>query len=262
MSENFTNRESLLRYLDGELAEEQVMSLEKQLASDASLRQKLENLRLTRRSVQLYGLHQQVRAIHGEMMAEVGGREQFHPVGRYRKIVTWVSRAAAIVVVALGLSILYQYITVSADRLFRDNFHSFTLRGTRGRVGSTHAAEGTAIREAYVDGRMQDVTRLFGQLPHPAVGDYFLAGNAFLIQDRPADAIRCLLAAQQLNSAQQTHLFEEDIEYYLAMSYLRNGQIAGALPIFEKIHDDPAHAYHDKAGSGFLRKLHWLQKGK
>jgi hypothetical protein len=253
MSENFTNMESLIQYLDGELPGDQVTRLEEQLASDPSLRQKLENLRYTRRSVQIYGLRQQVKAIHEEMIPKVSVRPMG---GRYGKILAWTSRVAAVVVVALGLALLYQYTTVSADRLYQDNYRSFTLRGTRG------AAEASAIRQAYVDGRMQDVTRLFGQLTQPSVGDYILAGNAFLAQDRPKDAIRSLLAAQQLNRAQQTRLLEEDVEYYLAMSYLKDGQIASALPIFEKIHDDPAHSYHDKAGSWFLRKLHWLNKGK
>jgi hypothetical protein len=67
---------------------------------------------------------------------------------------------------------------------------------------------------------------------------------------------------QKKNAEQQTHLFDDDTEYYLAMSYLKNGQASDAVPIFEKIHEEPTHLYHDKVGNWFLRKLHWLPKGK
>jgi tetratricopeptide (TPR) repeat protein len=163
---------------------------------------------------------------------------------------------AAGLILVLGMATLYQYSRLTPENLYKDNYRSYTLRESRS------AGIGMPLQQAYKDGQTEAVIQLFHQLPTPSAEDYFLAGNAFLEQKRPAAAINCFLLLQKKNSEQQTHFFEEDTEYYLAMSYLENGQPARALPFFEKIHSDPAHLYHDKASSWFLRKLHWLHSGR
>jgi tetratricopeptide (TPR) repeat protein len=85
-----------------------------------------------------------------------------------------------------------------------------------------------------------------------------MAGNAYLKLNNAAEAITCFLSVQQINSTQQTHLYQDDTEYYLAMSYLKNDEPSKAIPLFEKIHADKNHLYNSKVSWWFLEKLHWL----
>jgi tetratricopeptide (TPR) repeat protein len=275
MSDNYTPTETLIQYLDGELPQEQMAGLEAAIAANASLQEKLHHLRATREGVRMYGLRQQVQAIHAEMIppsqtvtrqVEVHSGQPTiparanglgHPVRPARiAFMPRLMRVAAIVVFVLGMVTLYQYLRLSSANLFTESFHSFSLRETRG-AGST-----LGLKEAYSKGQTDLVLILFRQSPSPSLEDYFLTGNAFLDLDRPKDAIKCFQQVQKLNQQQQTHILGDDTEYYLAMSYLDNRQAALALPIFEKIHDDPAHLYHDKVGGWFVFKLHWLRQGQ
>jgi tetratricopeptide (TPR) repeat protein len=253
MSDNYTNNESLIQYLDGELPREQIEGLEAAIAANAGLREKLQNLRATREGVKMYGLRQQVHAIHAEMMparSDSPGQK-----GRV-VIMTRLMRVAAIVVFAIGMVTLYQYLRLSSADMYTENFRSFNLRESRGGTNDQ------ALKQAYQSDRMQETIRIFQQTPNPSPEDCFLTGNAYLALGQPADAIRCFRQVQQLNEQQQTHSFGDDAEYYLAMSYLDNRQPALALPIFEKIHNDPGHLYHDRVGRWFLFKMHWLREGQ
>jgi tetratricopeptide (TPR) repeat protein len=262
MSDNYTHNESLIQYLDGELPQEQIKDLEAAIATDAGLRERLQNLRATREWVKMYGLRQQVQAIHTEMMPQIRPTieraDDQHGLGRRGRVAIMprLMRAAAIVVFALGMVTLYQYLRLSSAGLYGDNTRAFTLRESRG------GTDGQALKQAYQSDRMQETIRIFQQTPNPSPADYFLSGNAYLALGQPADAIHCFRQVQALNQQQQTHVFADDAEYYLAMSYLANRQPAMALPIFEKIHNDPGQLYHDRVGRWFLFKMHWLREGQ
>jgi hypothetical protein len=43
-----------------------------------------------------------------------------------------------------------------------------------------------------------------------------------------------------------TAIFQDETEYYLAMSYLANSEAAQALPILEKIKADKNHLYNER----------------
>ena len=85
---------------------------------------------------------------------------------------------------------------------------------------------------------MADLIQQYDTIRFPKPEDYFLAGNAFLTTHQPVKAIDAFTALQQINQPVNTHIFEEDAEYYLALSYLANREPAKAIPIFEKIHAD------------------------
>jgi tetratricopeptide (TPR) repeat protein len=251
MNEDSTYTELLIQYLDGELSGEDLESLEKKLAESEVLRDELENLALAKQAVTRYGLKNEIGLIHSEMIQEM--KSKTLPKSPVRKMIfQYAFRVAAILIVLMGLSAVYQYLTVTPDKLFTENFHVFDLHETRG-------AAGTNIENAYKKDNMEAVLREFSQLNSPQAGDYFLAGNAFLATHQPAKAIEAFDSVQLINQSHKTHIFEEDAEYYLALSYLANQEPARAYPIFEKIHADTAHPYNKEVSAWFLRKVYRLQ---
>jgi hypothetical protein len=249
MNENYTYTELLVQYLDGELDDVQSETVKKSLEENTSVREEFDRLSLAKETIKRYGLKSNIGSIHREMMEELKD-VPLRKTGVAR-IIQYTVRIAAIFILVIGVSTLYQYFTASPEKLFKENFRPFTLHETRGNTPS-------ALEDAYKKENMSEVMRLFNTLKDPQPVDYFLTGNAFLGASQPAKAIQAFLSLQQMNKTNSTHYFEEDVEYFLALSYLANNEPAKAIPLFEKIHADANHPYYGKVGNWFLRKLHRL----
>ena len=254
MSENFTNTELLIQYMDGELQGDQMAAIKKSIDENPSIREELENLQLAREAVKSYGLKNKISSIHSEMMQELK-ENAASKNGITRKLFKYSLRIAALIIVLFGISVIYQYFSATPEKLFSENFHAFALHETRG-------ASAFPLEDAYKNDKLNEVIEQFANLKDPQSEDYFLAGNAFLARHQPAKAIQAFNSLQEKNKTYNTHHFEEDAEYYLALSYLDNNEAAKAIPIFEKIRADKNHTYHKKISSWFLLKVQRLRTAK
>jgi tetratricopeptide (TPR) repeat protein len=201
--------------------------------------------------IKIYGLENKVSSIHKEMMEELKQNSTPQTAGIVRKMIRYTARIAAIVILVLGSVEVYQYLTVSPEKLFSENYAAFNLHESRGQSN-------TAIEDAFKNANMSSVIEQFNTTKTPEAKDYFFAGNAFLSQHQPAKAADAFLNLQQKNKTDNTHFFEEDVDYYLALSYLGNNEPAKAIPLFEKIHEDKNNPYHEKISSWFLFKVKHL----
>ena len=245
MNEPSSHTDLLIQYLDGELEGEALQSIKNRIAAEPVLLEELENLRIAREAVSIYGLRKQIQGIHPDMMREL--KEKTKPAVT-RMIFQYSIRIAAVLIIMFGISALYQYYTSSPEKLFSEKYQAFELRETR-------SAQTNHLEELYKAGNMDSVTARFSSLKNPLPEDYFLAGNAYLNSQQPAKAIETFINLQQLNKTSNQHMFEEDVEFYLALAYLDYGQPALALPILEKIHADQSHPYNRQVGNWFLLKL-------
>jgi hypothetical protein len=246
MNENSTNTGLLIRFLDGELEGDELESLKKTLAENPALREELENLRMATEAVKSYGFRSKISLVHSGMMQELKGEKP--KTGISRMIFQYSIRIAAVLIILFGISITYQYINITPEKLFNENFQAFDLHETRGLPAST-------LEDLYKKWEMDAVIQQFNTLKSPQPEDYFLAGNAFLGTHQSARAIEAFTALQEFNKINHAHYFDEDAEYYLAFSFLGNQEPGKALPLFEKIYADPNHAYNKKISAWFLRKV-------
>jgi hypothetical protein len=159
----------------------------------------------------------------------------------------YILRIAAVIIVLFGLSAVYQYFTATPEKLFNENFHPFELHVTRG--------TSTSLEELYEKGDMNGLIRQYIQLKSPQAKDCFLAGNAFLNIHRPVQAIESFIRMKQINKTNNTHYFEDDVEYFLALSYLANNEPDKSFPLFNKIYADPDHPFHSAVSAWFLQKV-------
>jgi tetratricopeptide (TPR) repeat protein len=247
MSEHSTNTDLLIQYLDGELEGAQLESVKNSIETDPVIREEYENLALAKQAVASYGLQEKIRSIHPEMMQELG-KIQTGPMGITRMIYKYSVRVAAVLIVLFGVSFMYKYYTSTPEKLFSENFHSYDLRITRG-------SNGSSLEDLYEKGDMAGLISQFNKLKSPQAPDYFLAANAYLNMHHPDTAIAIFINLQDLNRQSHTHYYEEDIEYFLALSYLGNKEPAKALPLFEKIHASPNHPFHQAVSAWFLTRL-------
>jgi tetratricopeptide (TPR) repeat protein len=247
MNDNFTNTTLLIRYMDQELSREELVSLEEKLSSDKNLQSELENLKNARLSIKGLGLREQVGRVHGEMMREM--RRTSKPLGRVHILARVSMRIAAGIIVLIIAGSSYQYFVITPERLFTENYRAYT-------VGSSRAGdELSPLEMAFRQKDYKTTIALFNTISNRDPKDYFLAGSSYLEMGDLSNAIFHFTNCTATNQAFQTTAYLEDAEYYLAVSYLKNKEINKALPIFEKIHSQPLHPYHDKVSNWFITKV-------
>jgi tetratricopeptide (TPR) repeat protein len=154
-----------------------------------------------------------------------------------------------LLILLFGLSAIYIYLRPSPEKLFVQKYRPYEPRILRG--GSRESF----VKEAYSDGKMDSVIREFLSINSPEPEEYIMAGIAFLEKNQPAKAIETFGLLIQKNADSKSDFFEEDAEYYLAMSYLSNNESEKAMPIFEKIQADPENPYNSNVNEWFLMNV-------
>jgi tetratricopeptide (TPR) repeat protein len=250
MNNNYNNSDILIQYLDNELSQEDKANVGKQLEYDALMQQELENLTLAKSAIKTYGLKKHVGIIHAEMMSEMvvekTSSAQQGIVKRMLKISMKV--AAAVLIVMLGLGV-YQYATITPDKLFASNYKPYSLSVNRGSI------ETNVMEKLFQEKNYNGVINQFLSLTESGVKENFLVAQAYLEINNYQKAIESFKNVLAKNIAENKTTFNDDAEYFLALSYLRNHDVKLATPIFETIHNNVNHLYNDKMTNSFMRNL-------
>jgi tetratricopeptide (TPR) repeat protein len=252
MNNNSTNTELLIRYLDLDLAPNELIDVNRRLQEDNSLAHELEFLRYSQEAVAAYGLRKQVADIHVSMMQEFNrGAVKVPPRGA---LVRWILQVAAVLFFVIAGTAVYYYFSVSKENLLNEAYLPYSIGTERDVAGLS------AIEEAYKNKAYDEVISLSKQAPPSDLNAGFFAGLSYLEKGDVANAIPHFEKIVDANSKAGTQaVYPDDSEFYLAMSYLKNNDPERALPIFEKIHHDKLHRYYDKVSSAFIRKLKLLK---
>ncbi|MGB8194366.1 MAG: hypothetical protein WCF67_20715 [Chitinophagaceae bacterium] len=251
MNNNITP-EMLIRYLDNELDAQERQDLETQLSADVSAQQMLERLRLARQAVKRYAIKEQVAAVHRQEM-EARRSDVKKPAAK----VYWLRRTmqvAALVLVLVVIAGLIQYSLLDADKLYRSHYAEYTFGTTRDN------SKISPLEQAYRAQNMREVIKLYQDAVTHDSTDHFIAGQALLATDNPSAATLAFERQLTLNATLSFKPYQEDAEYYLALAYLKSGDLERALPLFEKINRDPLHAYHHEVSNWYLMQLQWLKR--
>ncbi len=254
MNNNFTNTSLLIRLLDMELNVEERAEINNRLLTDSALAQELEKLKYTQLAVQGFGLRQQVASVHQLMMPEF--QNSIQRPRSINQIVRLFMRVAAVLVFVIASAGMYFYFSVTPEKLVAENYSVYTIGTER------DASNLSLIEEAFQRKEYDAVIQQLKNSASPVMKEYFFGGLAYLEKSDAANAIIQFKTIVDKNNTASIVEYPDEAEYYLALSYLKNNDIASALPLYEKIHSDKLHRYHDKVSSWFLRKLkilHWKQ---
>lgn len=251
MNDNYTPTEQLIRFIDGDLGSDEIATLEAELAADPARQEELDNLKNTRMAVSRLGLQLQVASIHSEMMKELKDTEKdtIRQIAPIRKITQYTLRIAVGLFLLIVAGGVYQYFTISPDKLFNEKYAAFSVGTQRGNT------QQSPIELQYAQKKYDQAIASFEAIQNPAVKDHFYAGLAYLSVNNLDKAVQNLSAVLTKNASFNTTEFQDDTEYYLALSYLKQQDYDKALPLFEKINADKLHLYHDKVGSWFLQEV-------
>lgn len=243
MNENTQNDDLLIRYLDGELSDEERTELEGRLRTDTALQKRLTHLQIAVQAVKQLGITEKVRAVHAGMMKELKASPKAKVVSFGKTLRYTLAIAASVAVLLIGVK-FYQAAQLSPDRLYNESFVDFNVSSSRG-----------------VEGRLSPIENLYGQKKYEAVlsavrslngnaKDSLLIGLSYLQTNRPGQAIGFL---QNLSSSAND--YQPDAEFYLALSYLKNKAYGKAAPLMEKIRANPSHLYHEQLSDDVVAKV-------
>jgi predicted negative regulator of RcsB-dependent stress response len=242
--------ETLVRLLDGALSPEERMTVEQQLAGNALLQQQYDSLLATKAAIRHFGLQQQVGAIHSQMMAELNA--PVRKISPVRKMIRYTSAiAAGILLLAAGF-FAYQYFSLTPEKVFSANYQAYELNTSRGSTTTS------SIEEAYRQKKFEQVIQLRDAGTEPGIKNDFLAGAAALELNNLSLAKQRFTGVIEQNKTANTSVLNDEAEYYLALTQIRQKDFAAAILVLEKIQNDTGHTYYAKVKNGLLNDVRKL----
>lgn len=231
--------------LDENLSGDRTTGADQVLNETPEATQEWHYLRVAVDAIRDAGLYGQVSAVRSAWKAERGGMRvagASEPAGGvvrsfYRK---YSLRAAAVMLVLCSSAFLYKYLSTSSQSLYDRYYSSYELNTSRG------AAEEQPIVKAYDAKDWSTVLSLAPAVKSKDNQIDFLAGMADLELKRYDDAITHFEQIIAVNTHAGTDFYQDEAEYYLAISWLAHGKVNEAMPILEKIRADAHHQYHEK----------------
>ncbi|MEI2738113.1 MAG: hypothetical protein V9F01_04960 [Chitinophagaceae bacterium] len=245
--------EKLVEYMDGKLTGAEKEYLERQLAADKNLQEELNSLKSAAEAVRLYGLQQKVSDIHGEMMHKMQpGIKKIKP---NRKVLRYSIAVAASLILLIGGYMAYNFFTLSPDKVFASRYQSYEL--TNYRDGNTNE---TPVEKAYREKKYKEVLRIHDAGEDRSAKGEFLCGAAALEEEDNSKAIRCFKEVLDMNNKLSGQpVLNDEAEYYLSLSYIRNGDYDFALDLLNKIRNDVNHKYNKEITGKLLRQVKMLK---
>lgn len=239
----------LIDHLDASLQGKGDSALDRVLREDSETSQEWEYIQLAVDAVKDAALYEQIGAVRAAWKAEQQGassnqQEAVAPEESTGTVVRNIYRiamrlAACILVVAVGIATI-KYSMTSSGSLYDKYYGSYTLSSSRA------GGEQDAIETAYQNHAWAEVLNQFNVAAEKTNKMYFLAGMADMElrqYDQAVEKFEQVLAGNQSSGA---GLYQDEAEYYLAMSCLARNDVNEAIPILDRIRSNSRHLYHDK----------------
>ncbi len=209
--------------------------------ADAEMAQEWEAYKLAIQAIQYSAITEAVKKARAEreMAPAAPAPAIIRRIPLFTRIKANGMKIAAVMIFVISVGgVLTKYMVTSPASLATKYFTPYELGITRG------GAVRDQLDLAYKANNWTAVVAAFQDRAPKTAKDYFLTGLAYLQLKNYSSANSLFSTLMQQNSTSKHPLFEDEAEFYAAMSYLRNNQAEKALPLLDKISADPDHLYH------------------
>jgi hypothetical protein len=246
-----TTQEQLIDHLDNTRLGLGADDMKNEPDTDPETIREWSQLRLAVEGIRQAGLYEQIKSVKAEWLAQQEMMTMPAPAGPnpaeskpagaiLRSITRTTIRVAACLVILGGGAAIYKYTMTNSAGIFAQYCSTYDLNTSR---GATVPAD--EMDEAYKNKNWTAVTELFKKKKAKNNKTYFLAGMADLESNKYDDAIGMFQQVMAANSQSGSDYFEDEAEFYLAMSWLARNDVKEAMPLLDKIRADKNHLYHD-----------------
>jgi len=244
--------EKLVQYLDGELSDDEKNAVEQQLSADSALKQTYDKLLLAKEAVRQFGLKEKVGGIHHHMMKELA--TPVKKISTAGKIIRYTITIAASVLLLISGYIAYDFFTLTSEKIFSSNFKPYNLSTVR-----DEGLNEDAFEKAYREKNYKLVLQLHESGAIRNQKNNFLCGIAALELNNNSKAINCFNEVIELNKKVELRELNDESEYYLFLSYLRNEDYDLALETMKSIRDNPNQLYKEKITWKLIQEVKLLK---
>ncbi|MDF2159277.1 hypothetical protein [Algoriphagus sp. CAU 1675] len=253
MSNTF-DLEQLERYLYGQLNAEESTLLERELEQNPELKTDLEILKLSSKGAEASGWKELIKATQKEYLQDRSESKTPFQVRTGKNITLWMSRIAASFALILVGAFAVLFLSTNPSSLESE----FDLRYSTPvlRAGENSLS---MMEQAYREGNYSEVLNLGENSAGLEPKGKFLLAMSSLELNQPENATSLLLEIEESNSKLNQNAFSDEIDYYLAKTYLDEGDFDNAQIRIEKILDDQQHTYHKNVSKLMLWKLKILK---
>ena len=248
---NNIDLETLEAYLDGKLASEEKILLENSLKEDASLREELELLKLSREAI---AMNSWAELISGTQKSFLKERKKAD--SKATPLWSWARRIAAGLSFLLVVATVVLFVTTSQNSMV-ENFYSYQIPVMRGDQNTF-----SQIQDAYLNQDYELLESLRSQVSQSDLESQFILAMADIENKKPASAEIILKDLETRNSQLEESVFSEEIDYYLIQSLLQQEKFDEAELRLEKILQDPSHRYFKNFTKSDLWKIRILKLKK
>jgi tetratricopeptide (TPR) repeat protein len=246
-----TTQEQLIDHLDNTRLDRGADDMNDQRDTDPETIREWSQLCLAVEGIRQAGLYEQIKSVKTEWLAQQAVKTMpasadsnpagSKPVGAIlRSIARTTIRVAACLVVLGGGAAIYKYTMTNSAGIFAQYCSTYDLNTSRGATATADEMD-----QAYKNKNWTAVTELFKKKKAKNNKTYFLAGMADLESKKYDDAIGMFQQVMAANSQTGSDYFEDEAEFYLAMSWLARNDVKEAMPLLDKIRADKNHLYHD-----------------
>lgn len=244
-------QQALIDHFDNSLRGEGSAETQQMINNDPELTREWQYIQLAVDAIQDTGLYEEVAAVKEQWKMQQTAVVK--PTGGLvRSISRNVAKIAAILVLVAGGAAFYKYATISSGSLYDKYYSSYELNTSRG------AGDQDALEKAYQAKDWNTVIASFSPAKRNNKMD-FLTGMADLELKKYDDAIEHFEQIMAVNAQAATDYFQDEAQYYLAISWLAKDKVNEALPILEKIRADKNHLFHDKVAQMSFLDLRLVQ---
>lgn len=237
--------ELLIRYLDGELTTDEAAAVESLLKNDVTARERYDNILAARDAIRLKGIREKVQSLHKQYYPLVSDEQTNETAKIIRPSISgrikMIASIAAIFIVIIAGYVLYEYSTTSNESVYADNFMSYQLPVLRGEPSSGYPDS------LFNTGNFPGLIKAEETKQQLSQKEEFLLGLSYLQTGETNKAIVHLQTLQKMNSASTEKYFTDESDYYLALAYIKAGNILEAQDMLNKIASNPKHLYYARA---------------
>jgi tetratricopeptide (TPR) repeat protein len=252
----------------GEAPSEASAEIQRLIAEDEDVAKEWNYLNLAVDAVRQKGLYEQVGMVRSQWEAQAANQEGYtegasttseaqteeKPAsGVVRNLYRNMMRVAACALLIAGGATIFKYVRLSSSSLYSAYYSSYDLNTSRG------SSTTDPIEQAYAEKNWPEVLARFSAAKERNNKIDFLAGMADLELKKVDDAIAHFEQVMATNSTTHTDYFEDEAEYYLAISWLAKNKVNEAMPILEKIKANKDHLYHQKVSKMSFTDLRLVQ---
>jgi hypothetical protein len=228
------DNEKLIDYLDKQLNQEESDRMESALQEDIDLKKELTYLNFAVDTVRLDVINQKVASVR--LLQEKEQTVAKTAPAILRNMYKISLRAAAVIVLFLGVAAVYKYTSVTDQSFYDKQFSGYELSNSRGQ--NSHEAEA----DAYQNNRWNEVISIYKAETNHSNQQSFLAAMSEMQLNHFQNATN--IFENLLNSKSGDTSFVEESEYYISLAYIMNHDEKSAIQMINKIKANPNHTYY------------------